>query len=213
MSKLAMDLEEVLTVNNNSLEAAMHEVEERQSIPGYEAYGKYSHGYLTKVLKAARQYFAGAPAWDTGSAAIEATMRHMHGKLCARMVELLGYGIHVGRKDYGADTDFNKLFNEDKQFKLAASFEGLAVAIDEEAKNKVAEFLGAQLAGAYKATGFDKAPPHETCHVWDVWYAALAGGSASIYKAGYKLGKKWREEEILNGIMEATQSEAKDEGA
>lgn len=211
MSKIATDLEQALSVDKDSIESAMKEVEARRSVPGAEAYGKFSHAYLTSALKAGKLFFAGAPAWETGADAIEATMRHLHGKVLARLVELLGFGIHVGRKDMGDDADYNHLFNKDKQFKLEAGFEGLRIAIDEEAKNTLAEFLGSQLAGAYKATGFDKCPPHETCHVWDVWYAALAGGSATIYKAGYNLGRKWREEEILNGIFEATER-GSDEG-
>jgi len=134
----------------------------------------------------------------------------MQNKLCSKMLELLGYGIFVGRSNLDKGENFDKLFN-DKAVETAASIEAMRLAMDRECRHHLMEFIGRQMAGAVRALGFENAQAHETSHVWDVWFAALAGGSATIYRAGYQLGCKWREEDILQGIVKATESEASNE--
>ena len=212
MSKIGTDLGAVLEDTNvENIQEAMRHVKERADTPGADAFGNLSHRELTAVLRSARMYFAGSTPWSTGMEAVEATSNHMQNKLCAKMMEMLGYGIYVGRQNLDRSENFEKLFT-DRGVEIAANLEAMRVALDQEARSHLMEFMGKQVAGAVRAMGFHEVQPHQTHHVWDVWFAALAGGSATVYRAGYQLGSKWREEEVLNGILEATQSEASNEG-
>lgn len=204
MSKLAQDLQTVLNVETPDFQSAVHAVQSRDSTPGAKAFSKLSHRQLTGVLKTARLFFAGSTTWKTGMEAMEATSNHLQSKLVPKLIELMGLGIYVGKENVSEDENFERIF-DNKDVQVHAAMEGLKVAMDEEARKAVIDFLGGQVAGAMMAMGWEDVPAHETSHVWDVWYAALAGGSATIYQAGYQLGCKWREEEILNGIFEATE--------
>lgn len=48
--------------------------------------------------------------------------------------------------------------------------------------------------------------------IWDLWVLTASSIGMSMYLAGYELGKKWSEDDVLKGIVAATEQTGRNDG-
>lgn len=211
MSKLAEDLESAFKADND-LTSVLERITGKTTnkVPGYDAFSRHSHGAAVTLLRSARFHFAGAAPWKCGDDAIQATTIKLQAGVLSFQTKMLSCGILVGQTPQWQDCkDYSETIN-DSDFKFRVDLQSLQIAMDHKALGQIAEQIAGSVAGAAEASGFRQSTDKETLHVWDIWYAALGNSSMSMYETGVHLGRKWYEEEVLNGIAQASQSEARE---
>jgi len=207
MSKLSEDLESALSIEaSDGIGAAMKRVISREKAPGYDAMSRHTHGAAVTLLRTARYHFAGAAPWENGEVAIEATAIFMQQDLMSFMAKTLAGGMDIGEHIAADDVDYTEVINS-SGFQLSATIRALTIAHDHAAMDQISQHIAGGVAAVSEAMGFRERTGKEVSHIWDVWYGAMGSTSMSLYEAGYSLGQKYREEAILNGIVQATQSE------
>jgi len=200
MSDLSEQLQEALT-GEKSVEDVIRK--HREELPAQEEYSRVSHDLAKTLIRSARYHFAGAAEWATGQDAVETTAEYLEADLLTYAVKALASGITVIKSEH---TDYDGIF-DDMDVTIRSGLEAIRIATDYDSMRVVRDFLAQTTIAFAHMTGFRQAEGKETKHVWDVWYGVLGSCAMQMYQTGITLAQKWREQEVLEGIVRATQSE------
>lgn len=171
--------------------------------------GEYPHlkQYMTfaslrlvpAVLRAGKYHFAGAPPWPDGHTALQETMEHLDRDLKMLQLRHFAAGVMAGQMD---ECDFS-----DSSFESAVMEQVITFVEDPDLANQILSNIPQIMASAVRTTHFEQSTGKETAHVWDLWHSVLKSNIVDLYITGVKLGQRWRDEEILNGILQVTNDE------
>jgi len=177
-------------------------------IPGEIEFVGVLRSNIKTMLSRSRMHFAGSDPWPDGDEALRATADHMKANIYACLCNSLACGIVVGKnKEYQKkeSEEYYELFGKDLVFRLSCAAQTAGITSDEEMMLSLRDALESSVQGVGQMMSFKEKTGIATLHIWDLWNAALGSSCLTLYTIGFELGVKWSEEEILNGILEASE--------
>lgn len=198
MSKASEEYVETLESVKESPDALMVTLSgERDEYPRLKEYMQHAAiRLIPAVLRPAKYYFAGSPPWSDGISAIKATMDRMDSDVKLIQLRHFATGVMVGSME---ECDFSSAEFENQVLEKV-----LGVVEDHDLASEVTGNVPEIMAKASQRSNFLSCTGRETAHVWDLWNSVLKSNVVEMYTTGVKLGQRWREEEILNGILQVT---------
>lgn len=207
MSKRSDDYEEaVKTLSDMLPEVLAGAVQgENDDFPGCHVYiHRARNVIIPRMLRKARGHFAGCNPWPNGTEAMISTGQFMDADLRMFQVDNLCAGWLAAAQPQGFD--YEKWFKS-SHFTVMQMACSLQLATDEDFLDCLGQNVTNTAAAVVAHTEFREATGNQTYHVWDMWDSILSSCATAMFTMGSFLGRKWEEEEVLNGILQATSSE------
>lgn len=179
-------------------------------VQGLEAWKEIMTHEISGILRGAKPRFAGGAAWENGRVAVEDTGMYMQNKIFQFLLLGILHGFTVGRYKHEPEADnadWEKCIRENEpNYVELAEINAEMISKDPDLPAVLGERVADCVVGFCTKTGFDRHTGKETVHVWDIWRATMGATGIGVFHAAQKVGEKWREEAILEGIMSATES-------
>jgi hypothetical protein len=175
------------------------------AFPGLKPYMDHQKQVvIPTMIRSAKRHYNGAEPWENGMVAIEETTKHMDGDLRVLQMKHFCAGVEAGAADRGVN--FEKLVTS-KEFEAKVLMRCIMLSGDMDLISEINNNLAGAVAAVARGINFMQTEGRETQHVWDIWNTALGSCVIAMYTVGVGLGRKWAEEEVLEGILQATSSE------
>ena len=219
---------------NDAVAAATEEQDVDQILgeayPHFDAYNTWAHPEVVIGLRRLVRFFGGT-SWETPSQAVEATLPRAAETFIPLLLNSLVYGALMGRshssviRKYEVMEKVEELFTSDR-FQVEAGLEAMKIVADPDAMaalrrvfinsvyiggTKVGYGLGEGAALATMQISVDGQATSQTPNlanpskVFDLYLMVLSTTAPLFYCAGVELGRRWEEEETLEGIMSASE--------
>lgn len=182
---------------------------ELKMTPGLRGMREYFQERINRATRRGYRLHAGAPLNPDHKQAMYDTSEPMLAHTVAIGLGAFSAGVMMGQQNdhlvrlkiFQGDPD--ALF-EMKEFREAAKNMALGFSNDDE----VVEFFTDYAKGAMEQmgvmTGFLRRSGNPN-KVWDLWIFTSTGLVTASYMAGCRLGTTWREKDVLDGILMATE--------
>jgi len=179
--------------------------------PHIDSMVEYHSKTATRAIRKAYRKNAGGKPFESTYTAALASLEMMPQYLLPVIIGALADGVQMGQQKTFAFRKFklfnqlNKAFSSDA-FRSESDMIGLTVMADQDAKDRLEMFLKITFFNMGKLTGYANGTSQEEINkIWDVWFLTTKSLTVAAYESGYKLGGQWREKEILEGIISASQ--------
>jgi hypothetical protein len=187
----------------------VHMKSTEEALPGMWSCQNYYRQYGSKVIRRIYRKHNGCDMPETFQEAYE----KFHDD-CVEAAAAIGYkaladGVQMGQGNTGIVRKERFFKRLDKIFERDGFHEeSKLIAITFSGDYDTTELITDYVEGASKviaaATGLTR-PNVPSSKIWDMWILALCAVGMTCYSAGYELGKRWAEADVLNGIMTATE--------
>ena len=179
-------------------------------LPGLENFQAH---YLAETIKALRRVYrrhSGSPPYKDPMDALNRTNEDCTKALVPVCIRALADGVQIGQGKSAPVKKANFFRKIDEIFAVKGFREEsetfcLTVAADYEATERIERYLNGAVGSLASASGYQAASGANLNKVWDLWAIAVTSATMGLYAAGHALGKEWAEEEVLNGILTATE--------
>lgn len=175
-------------------------------IPGFALVHQWSTEKVKLIIKAGRFSCNGSGPWADAHQALLVTSQAMWRDMGPFLVHATASGFCIGyyRTFPGnEDNDWDELMIDPVWSKKVGESAN-AITVDYDAIEAITKDFQNAVTHFSMAMGFPDAKGRATVHVWDLWSNALNTAAVKFFIAGERLGRKWAEEEILEGILTAT---------
>lgn len=177
--------------------------------PGFMAMKKYFEDRISIVTRRGYRHFAGATLTNDADALLKQTAQVMTAPMMATLFRAFSDGVLIGHLNnhlVRMAVHFDQAENlwDDDDFLQASKDLSSGFADDDEVCTYFGEYLMGGVNHLSHVTGYAHTQT-DPVKVWDLW---VMGGSACVcasYIAGTKLGTMWRERDVLDGIVIATE--------
>lgn len=203
MSKLSQDLEAAQGKHHapNHVAMLLGEIQ----APGVDGYRGWAQHAIKLILRKAQAYHAGSDYWPDIEAAMLATSEYMSPYIYTFLVKTIGAGITIGYHKDSAEFDWDKLFMKGADWGQIAEENMSTFSEDSDAMEWLQRRIVEASTNIYQTMGLAEAKDKQTFHVWDLWNAAAGSCGIGCFLIGQEVGAKWREEEVLAGILTVTE--------
>lgn len=179
--------------------------------PGMEGFKRMNHAEIAQLLRRGKFHYSGATPWSAGEQAIIDTAIYLHGPMCKFLVNCLATGFLIGNSKIMPqfeNTDWDQQIDQ-KDDNLVSYLTDTTemIMLDEDTVRYLADRLADATHHFAGVMGYFQHTDKETLHIWDVWTASLGACAMSMFINGQEVGEKWQQEQILEGILSASQAE------
>jgi len=177
--------------------------------PGFPEMREYYNMQLQALVRRGYHYYAGSTMPRVGEELLVLTGKYLQAPAVALVMGAFCDGLMVGHetdqtvkmaKHYNAP---GHVFHV-RQFRDASLIMTKGFAEDEELAQYFAQYLSNGMSHLAHATGFAHAEL-DSAKVWDLWMLVGMATTCTSFVAGYQLGCKWKERDVLDGIEIATE--------
>lgn len=214
MSKLSETLES--TIERREERGAAFELAQLEqkgkmleTYPGFDHFAKWARWKINVILRKGKAYYGGADPWPSGEEALMQTAAKLEVNIYLMLIESISAGATIGmHRSLFPDNDWAGVFKNSCEDSVlwSKSVSEFSSEISDDwdtmcvLRSQLTESVGsfATRAGAAYWKGKD------TLRVWDAWDHALAATTCKLFLTGMEMGERWRDEEILEGIIKAT---------
>jgi hypothetical protein len=210
MSKISEDLQQAMqeASQGNPLEQVKRLID-NNAVLGRDEFKERSKKEITTILRGAKFRFAGGTPWGDGSKAILDTGTYMSRRIEDFVIRCTAEGMMIGfNRDDLKEVCAHKWDQVYQDYQDRIDIYAMNIRLDNDAMTLLVENIGNALNTFDNLIGFSEMTGKETLHVWDLWRQVLGACSLAMFVCGQRVGEKWREEEVLEGILSATERNA-----
>lgn len=209
MSKVSDDLSAVWSEGKSkSILQRFLNQDLHQDYPGFIEFAKWNKRQVKSMIRTAQYNWNGAEPWDTSVEAMMDTSGWLSKPMASHLAKVTGAGLDVGytvADPRFADYNFDDVFTT-AEWEARNTESQQRIVLDLDAMNVILEQLTDATAHFAHVSGFPTATGEATKRIWRVWENAVGSCSIKLYISGIEAGKKWKEDEILEGILKASES-------
>lgn len=216
MSELSETLEATIKRREESNEAFKLARLEQQGkmleiYPGFDHFAKWARWKINVIIRKGKAYYGGADPWPDGTEAVMQTAAKLETNIYLMLIEAISAGATIGmNRAEHPDQNWAGMFKYDQDDSLFWSqkvSERSAEIADDWDTMCVLRAQLTQCIGSYAGrAGVASWTGKDTLRVWDAWDHTLAATTTKLFLTGIEMGERWRDEEILEGIVKATES-------
>lgn len=177
---------------------------------GFKSARQYFDVEALKVIRRIYRRSAGR-RWETGRKAMDETEPDCVPALAAVLGHafcaalLVGQGLSHAVKKHAFMGTIDEVF-ENESFKAETELMYMNTVLeDPDVAQVMRDYLRITASHVASAGGFLIANERNTIRVWDVWNLGSQSAVMGMYICGYEIGKRWSEQDVLQGILSATE--------
>lgn len=190
------------------------DTDEAPGISDLPALKEMQRFYTQETIKTLRKIYrkhAGTEKFESANDALERTRRDCVEGLLPICASAFADGVQIGQgtlpvvKKFHFFKKIEQIFGHDG-FREESELYRMTLMDDEDTVAFFKEYLYSGVNTIAMASGFTSATGANLARIWDLWGITLNSVAVGLYASGNELGNVWRENDVLNGIMSATEA-------
>jgi len=206
MSKIADDIRQAMedALNEHNSSGGFRPID-TSVVLGLSEFKAHTDREIKALIRSGKFRFGGKTNWSDGVDAVVDTSTYLSGRVTKFIIRCMAEGMMIGyNKGSLQGVPSSKWGEAFKEFSKYTDVYALNIALDDDATDIVTDHFADCVKAFDTLLGISDMTGKETAHVWDLWAAALGSGSIAFFLAGQKIGEKWHDEEVLEGILKVT---------